>query len=171
MRSEPKNHLGKLIRDARELHGWTQEDMKVKLSMSRPISVSKWERGEAPVPVHHWLELMRILEVREEVFLEAAKKDHHRQLSLFLSLTHSLKGSMDELGGFAWEFIFKNLTPGLTREVDRLRRQYPEMTPLEFTRSAIMYFLEKAGLGLDRNNRPIESPGVPHPPRSSKSRR
>lgn len=142
----------------------SQEQLKELLKLSRPISISKWERGEAPVPVHHWRALMRVLEIPPKRFLDAARKDHHRQLPLFLSLTGSIQESAAELGSFTWDVIMKNLAPDMTRRLEELLRKYPDLTPAEFAKSAWQYFLEQARLGLDRNNRPIVPPNGPAGP-------
>lgn len=154
MLTSSRSLLGQVLRDARAHKGLSQEDLMEQLSLARPISISKWERGEAPVPVHHWVALMRILGVSRQDFLDAARQDHHRQLPLFLSLTSSL-GEASGVEAFTWDFVLKKLAPTTALEIERLCRQYPDLTPLEFTKAAFQYFLRAASLGLDRNNQPI----------------
>lgn len=162
-----RSHLAKLIRDARLSKDWSQDDLKAKLGLARAISISKWERGEAPVPVHHWLELMRVLAIPRELFLEAATKDHHRQFDMFSTITESVKESAGDIGSFSWDFIVRSLAPDLAYRVEVLRGEYKGLTAAEFARAACQYFVEQARFGLDRNNRPIHvtrgAPALPSP--------
>lgn len=161
MASPGRSFLGRAIHEARERLDISQEVLAERLKLARPISISKWERGEAPVPVHHWRELMAILEISLPAFVEAAKKDHHRQLGLFLSLSGSIQDSARELGGFAWDSIIKTLAPQAADRLEWLRDQYPDLTPAEFIKSAWQYFVDHSKYGLDRNNRPIAPRGSP----------
>ncbi|ULA64494.1 MAG: hypothetical protein LZF86_140019 [Nitrospira sp.] len=165
--SATRSHLGKVIRESREHLSWSQDQLKVELKLARAISISKWERGEAPVPVHHWQDLMRILNIPKPLFLEAATKDRHRQLSLFMALSQSVRGSASEIGSFTWEYIVRALAPEMAAKMEQLRERYRDLSPAEFAQAAFSYFLEQASEGLDRNNRPIATRNVSNSPPAS----
>ena len=81
MRAKGSCCVGEMLKSARSSRGWSQLQLQEQLGLARPISISKWERGEAPVPLHHWTALMRIFSIPREQFLAAARQDHHRQLA------------------------------------------------------------------------------------------
>lgn len=69
-KSMPK--LSELIRGYREIRRLTQADLAKSLGLEKPISISNWERGESPVPWHHFEGLIETLRIPRKEFLRAA---------------------------------------------------------------------------------------------------
>lgn len=136
------SHLGVLVRAAREQAGWPQERLAERLRLARPISVSKWERGEAPIPVHHWQGLMRLLTITRRAFLLAAQQDGHHQLRLFQALSSSA-GDQEQVGQATWTCILQSLDPVTAERAEALRTQHPDVSPAAFMTLAIASFVNQ----------------------------
>lgn len=67
--------LGDIIRDAREGRGLTQPQLATALGLKRPVSISRWETSEAPIPWHHFQGLIDVLGLPKDKFIETARRE------------------------------------------------------------------------------------------------
>lgn len=142
--------LGKLIREAREAKNLTQENVAAALGLRRPISVTKWELGDAPVPVHHYLPLSKVLGIPWERFLEAARDESAELVDLIKHLT-----AKPESGRDLWEKLRRQLDPATQHAIDDLLSKYSRVDPLRMVSAALRYYAQRAQYGLDANLLPI----------------
>ena len=134
-------HLGSLVQAARERMGLSQEVLADRLGLARPISVSKWERGAAPVPVHHWQPLLRILKLTRRQILDAAQADNHRQLLVFTSLNGSFAQTPGEFADLGWSLVLRGLAPNVAAQVEQIRRENMHLTPSMLVNMAVSQFV------------------------------
>jgi transcriptional regulator with XRE-family HTH domain len=142
MSRDAGTRLGTLIQVAREKLGMSQEQLADKLGLARPISVSKWERGVAPLPVHHWQALIRLLKLSRKDLLDAAQADHHKQLLVFTSLTGSFAPALSELSETSWAFVMRSLNPKVAAKVEQIRAANTHLTPAILVNLAIAQFVD-----------------------------
>ena len=135
------SHLGELIQAARERLGLSQEVLAEKLGLARPISISKWERGTHPVPVHHWQPLLRVLKLTRKQILDAAQADGHKQLLVFTSLTGSFAQSPAEFSDLSWSLILRGLAPNVAAQVQQIRDENQHLTPAMLVNMAVSQFV------------------------------
>lgn len=79
------NRVAKLLREAREKKGMTQEQLGQKLKYASGHQyVSNWERGASPPPFAKLREINKELEVKPQEFIDAYLQDFRERLEQVL---------------------------------------------------------------------------------------
>lgn len=154
-----RREFGQILQKAREGKGLTQKEVAGRLPL-KDINVSKWERGEAPIPWKHILKLHDILDVPLEALLEMVRLENPSIGNTLLEIFHRARSR-----------AFRRTPTVNTMPLRRLLEQYPQINEGEFIDKAIRYYASHAKYGVDLNLDPVHPPpellpgrrAMPHP--------